>query len=138
LPEEALPPRVQPPELPADAAAAGRRLWRKQQQPQRRQQQVQQQPSTPDLSWMQDRLAAAMGDPADFGTMTPPRLIPSSGAAAGATSSSPSPCGGLSAAEVLALGAPGCFTLVGLESRPLLEAAWRMMLNLRMEEVRGW
>ena len=38
-------------------------------------------------------------------------------------------------ADLEALGAPGCFELAGLESDSELERAWRMMLNLGLEEV---
>jgi hypothetical protein len=51
-------------------------------------------------------------------------------------SSGSSSQGLLGPVEQLALGTPGCLSCVGLQPDPLLESAWRIMLNLAVVQVR--
>lgn len=60
----------------------------------------------------------------------------SNGSSGDSNGSSGSSCQGLlGPVEQLALGTPGCLSYVGLQPDPLLESAWRIMLNLAVVQV---
>jgi hypothetical protein len=101
------------------------------------------------LSVLSDDAAASLKQ---LSTITPPKVFAAPAAAAGGggaapvqgstqtdthtgSSSSSTKRNMQSAVELLALGAPGCLSGFGLQPDPLLECAWRVMLNSAVIEV---
>lgn len=104
--------------------------------PPRLKQQPQQQPQAPS-----DDAAASHKQ---LATIAPPKIFAAPAAAAGGTprqgatqadAHTSGNCSMRSAVELLALGAPGCLSGFGLQSDPLLECAWRVMLNSAVIQV---
>lgn len=155
FPHEALPPKL----LPAQLAVA---LQDGEQQDGSQHSSSQAAPSTSGL--LLQRLAAGTVGPQQLSCISPPIVFDAAaftatGAAGASTAISSSStsnsggggqassnaagsstftcAGGVSPVEALLLGLPGCFAGVGLQSDPLLESAWRIVLNMAVVQVGG-
>lgn len=113
LPQAALPPRLkQQPQTPSDEAAASHKQLAA---------------IAPPKIFAAPEAAAAAG-----GGTPRQRTTPADAHTSGNCSSN---CGMRSAVELLALGAPGCLSGFGLQPDPLLECAWRVLLNSAVMQV---